>query len=279
MLADKAGLLTHQLVAETHVSRRPSRQGRTPQSYPGLGQDNAPSLRRRATPSIPTAKPPLDRSRARHGIVPGAHSDDPRRWPTQANNHTRHRATDGDLTYAQIASRLGISGDAARILVRRRGWQRIPPNHPRGLTVVVVPDDAIDAEDWRHVVPTTGDDPATTGDTEARQAEQRATERRSGGPTKPINAPMRRWDSQIMPSPRPPPPWPGRIAPRLMPVICAPRQGALQTQVRAVQAAAERTATSRRCPPYGRPSGACLGVVSGAVGHETGQKPAEIAIP
>ena len=86
--------------------------------------------------------------------------------------------TTGDgrrLTYAQIAERLGISGDAARILVRRRGWRRIAPNHPRGLTVVVVPDAAMADEDWRRVAPTVPDEPATTGDRPAGQAEQPAT--------------------------------------------------------------------------------------------------------
>ena len=86
--------------------------------------------------------------------------------------------TTGDgrrLTYAQIADRLGISGDAARILVRRRGWRRIAPNHPRGLTVVAVPDEAMAHEDWRRVAPTVPDEPATTGDRPAGQAEQPAT--------------------------------------------------------------------------------------------------------
>jgi hypothetical protein len=88
------------------------------------------------------------------------------------------QATPGDgrrLTYAQIADRLGISGEAARIMVRRRGWHRILPNHPRGLTVVVVPDDALAGEDWRRVAPTVPDELATTGDTLAGQGEQPAT--------------------------------------------------------------------------------------------------------
>jgi hypothetical protein len=87
-------------------------------------------------------------------------------------------ATTGDgrrLTYAELAARLGISGEAARILVRRRGWQRMMPNHPRGLTVVVVPDDALADEDWRRVAPTVPDEPATEGDTQGGQALQPAT--------------------------------------------------------------------------------------------------------
>jgi len=79
------------------------------------------------------------------------------------------------LTYAELATRLGISGEAARILVRRRGWQRIMPNHPRGLTVVVVPDDALADEDWRRLAPTAPDARATEGDTEGGQAVQPAT--------------------------------------------------------------------------------------------------------
>ena len=79
------------------------------------------------------------------------------------------------LTYAELATRLGISGEAARILVRRRGWQRIMPNHPRGLTVVVVPDDTLADEDWRRLTPTAPDARATEGDTEGGQAVQPAT--------------------------------------------------------------------------------------------------------
>ena len=44
------------------------------------------------------------------------------------------------LTYAEIAARLGISGDAARQLVRRRGWFRIVPNRRGAPTTVIVPE-------------------------------------------------------------------------------------------------------------------------------------------
>ena len=58
--------------------------------------------------------------------------------------------TDGlRLTYAAIASRLGISGEAARQLVRRRGWQRIIPNKPGAPATIVVPEDELAAEQWR----------------------------------------------------------------------------------------------------------------------------------
>ena len=53
------------------------------------------------------------------------------------------------LTYAQLAERLGISGDAARQLVRRRGWRRIMPNYPGAPAVIVVPEDELGAEQWR----------------------------------------------------------------------------------------------------------------------------------
>src|SRR4051812_42301935 len=44
------------------------------------------------------------------------------------------------LTYAEIAQRLSISSDAARMLARRRGWFRIVPNRQGAPTVVVVPE-------------------------------------------------------------------------------------------------------------------------------------------
>lgn len=36
------------------------------------------------------------------------------------------------LTYAALGARLGITTDAARMLARRRGWQRIQPNRLGG---------------------------------------------------------------------------------------------------------------------------------------------------
>src|SRR6516162_9340060 len=58
------------------------------------------------------------------------------------------------LTYAEIAARLGISGDAARQLVRRRGWFRIVPNRRGPPTPVVVPEGELAGErrDTRHPV-------------------------------------------------------------------------------------------------------------------------------
>jgi hypothetical protein len=57
------------------------------------------------------------------------------------------------LTYAQIADRLRISGDAARVLVRRRGWFRIIPNKRGQPTVVVVPADDLKGEQERRTGP------------------------------------------------------------------------------------------------------------------------------
>jgi hypothetical protein len=50
------------------------------------------------------------------------------------------------LTYVQIATRLGISVGAVRILARRRGWRRVASNRRGGATLVVVPEDALEAE-------------------------------------------------------------------------------------------------------------------------------------
>ena len=137
---------------------------------------------------------PLPGSSPRPCRKPSPASSDPLApvtvWPCRArtamgddtgnmgDNGGQAPATTGDgrrLTYAELAARLGISGEAARILVRRRGWQRMMPNHPRGLTVVVVPDDALADEDWRRVAPTMPDEPATEGDTQGGQALQPAT--------------------------------------------------------------------------------------------------------
>jgi hypothetical protein len=53
------------------------------------------------------------------------------------------------LTYAAIAERLRISHDAARMLVRRRGWQRTLPNRRGAPAIVVIPEDELEAEQWR----------------------------------------------------------------------------------------------------------------------------------
>lgn len=57
------------------------------------------------------------------------------------------------LTYAEIASRLRISGDAARQLVRRRGWLRIVPNRRGATTTVIVPESELAGERWRDTTP------------------------------------------------------------------------------------------------------------------------------
>jgi hypothetical protein len=53
------------------------------------------------------------------------------------------------MTYAEIASRLGVSGEAARQLVRRRGWHRIVPNRPGATTIIIVPADELTGMDRR----------------------------------------------------------------------------------------------------------------------------------
>jgi hypothetical protein len=66
--------------------------------------------------------------------------------PTQGDVHR--------LTYAELATRLGISGDAARQLTRRRGWQRTRGNFPGAPAVILVPVDDLAAEQWRDDRPT-----------------------------------------------------------------------------------------------------------------------------
>jgi hypothetical protein len=59
------------------------------------------------------------------------------------------------LTYATIAARLGITADAARQLVRRRGWRRIKPNRLGAPATIIIPEDELAAEQWRedHLTP------------------------------------------------------------------------------------------------------------------------------
>ncbi len=45
------------------------------------------------------------------------------------------------LTYRQISERLGISRGAAKMIVIRRGWQKVEPNKAGGTVLVQVPDD------------------------------------------------------------------------------------------------------------------------------------------
>jgi hypothetical protein len=67
------------------------------------------------------------------------------------------------LTYAQLAERLNISGEAARVLVRRRGWFRIIPNRKGQPTVVVVNATELAAEqDRRTATPTSADTEPST---------------------------------------------------------------------------------------------------------------------
>jgi hypothetical protein len=57
------------------------------------------------------------------------------------------------LTYAQLAEQLHISGDAARVLVRRRGWFRIIPNKRGQPTIVVVPTEDLTTEQEKRTAP------------------------------------------------------------------------------------------------------------------------------
>jgi len=66
--------------------------------------------------------------------------------PTQGGVHR--------FSYAELANRLGISGDAARQLVRRRGWQRVRGNFPGAPAIILVPEDDLTAEQWRGDRPT-----------------------------------------------------------------------------------------------------------------------------
>ena len=45
------------------------------------------------------------------------------------------------LTYAELAERFGVSRDAAKMLARRKGWQRKPANSRGGVVRVMVPYD------------------------------------------------------------------------------------------------------------------------------------------
>ena len=81
------------------------------------------------------------------------------------------------LTYVQLGARLGISAEAARVLTRRRGWQRIHPNRRGAPALVVVPEDELAGELWREQRTTpddTGTSPDVHQDTRADKAEQRA---------------------------------------------------------------------------------------------------------
>ena len=81
-----------------------------------------------------------------------------------ASNETERSPGDVGLrlTYAEIADRLGISGDAARQLVRRRGWLRIVPNRRGATTTVIVPEDDLAGEQRRDTHP--ADEGGTTLD-------------------------------------------------------------------------------------------------------------------
>ena len=75
------------------------------------------------------------------------------------------------LTYVAIARHLGISDDAARMLVRRRGWQRIQPNRQGAPTVGRHPGGRVGrrssggpSEHSRHVQGTSPDTEANEGD-------------------------------------------------------------------------------------------------------------------
>jgi len=83
------------------------------------------------------------------------------------------------LTYAELGRRLGISPDAARVLTRRRGWQRVHPNRPGAPAVVVVPAEELAGESWRQDRTPPDDQadlPERGADVRVNRAEQRADE-------------------------------------------------------------------------------------------------------
>jgi hypothetical protein len=53
------------------------------------------------------------------------------------------------LTYAELGARLRCSADAARQVVRRKGWTRLPSNRRGAPTTVLVPEDELSGEEWR----------------------------------------------------------------------------------------------------------------------------------
>jgi len=80
------------------------------------------------------------------------------------------------LTYQELGERLRISAEAARILTRRRGWRRLAPNRKGAPAIVVVPEDELDAEDWRPDQGSPPDEDRTRPDSRVDLAEQRAVE-------------------------------------------------------------------------------------------------------
>jgi hypothetical protein len=80
------------------------------------------------------------------------------------------------LTYQKLGERLRISAEAARILTRRRGWRRLAPNRKGAPAIVVVPEDELDAEDWRPDQGSPPDEGRTHPDSRVDIAEQRAVE-------------------------------------------------------------------------------------------------------
>jgi len=50
------------------------------------------------------------------------------------------------LTYRELAERLGLSPDSARIKAKRRKWQTIPGNHPSDPARVLVPVEFLNGE-------------------------------------------------------------------------------------------------------------------------------------
>jgi hypothetical protein len=79
------------------------------------------------------------------------------------------------LTYAQIGARLQISADAARMLARRRGWVRQAPNRRGAPVFVIVPEDALEGEQWRTEEESTAQNTTVNGaDARLNEAEARA---------------------------------------------------------------------------------------------------------
>jgi len=68
---------------------------------------------------------------------------DPERTPTE---RTPIMSDPVPLTYRELAERLGLSPDSARIKAKRRKWQTIPGNHPSDPVRVLVPVEFLNRE-------------------------------------------------------------------------------------------------------------------------------------
>ena len=96
------------------------------------------------------------------------------------------------MTYAEIANRLGVSGEAARQVVRRRGWHRIVPNRPGATTVVIVPADELPGLRERDTQPPDGGDTRTPDGAQAFDAALTAIREAHAGETEALRSQLDR---------------------------------------------------------------------------------------